>query len=75
MRQAMTMVALGLIPGMVGAWAAGHAVRAFLYGVQALDAAAMWGAGFLLLLVSGAAAMLPAMRAARVDPAETLRAE
>lgn len=75
MRQAMTMVAVGLIPGMVGAWAAGHAVRAFLYGVQALDGLALGGAGILLLLVSAAAAALPAMRAAQVNPAETLRAE
>jgi putative ABC transport system permease protein len=75
MRQATAMVGLGLIPGLVGAWAAGRAVRAFLYGVQPLDGVALGGAGFLLLLVGALAAALPALRAAQVDPAETLRAE
>ena len=33
-RQAGKMVLLGLVPGIAGAWAAGHAVRSFLYGVR-----------------------------------------
>jgi ABC-type antimicrobial peptide transport system permease subunit len=73
--QAGKMVLLGLAFGITGAWAAGHAVRSFLFGVKAPDAVTLSAAGFLLLLVSAAAAFFPAMRAARVDPVETLRAE
>jgi putative ABC transport system permease protein len=74
-RQAEKMVLLGLLPGIAGAWAAGHALRSFLFGVKPLDTETLVAAGALLLLVSGAAAFFPAMRAAQVDPVETLRAE
>ncbi len=73
--QAGKMVLMGLAFGITGAWAAGHAVRSFLFGVKALDAVTLSATGALLLLVSAAAAFVPAMRAARVDPVETLRAE
>lgn len=74
-RQAEKMVLLGLLPGIAGTWAVGHALRSFLFGVTALDAETLLAVGALLLLISGAAAFFPAMRAARVDPVETLRAE
>lgn len=73
--QAGKMVLLGLIPGFAGAWAAGHAVRVFLYGVKALDVETMAVAGTVLALISAAAAFIPAIRAAQVDPVETLRVE
>jgi predicted permease len=69
------MVILGLVPGTFGAWASGRAVHSFLYGVGAFDAETLLAAGTLLLLVCSAASLLPAVRAARVDPAETLRSE
>jgi predicted permease len=75
MRQAGGMALLGLIPGVAGAWAAGYAVRSFLYGVKAFDPVTAGVVGGILLLVIAAAAALPAMRAAQVDPVETLRAE
>ena len=73
--QAGRMVLLGLVPGMAGAWTAGYAVRSFLYGVQALDAESLVGAGAVLLLVSSTATFIPAIRAAHINPAETLRTE
>ncbi len=75
LRQAGTMALLGLVPGIAGAWAAGVAVRSFLYGVRTFDPATASGVAIILLLVMTAAASLPAMRAAQVDPMETLRAE
>ncbi len=75
MSQAGAMALLGLIPGIAGAWAAGYAVRSFLYGVRTFDAATAGVAGVVLVLVFAAAASFPAMRAAKVDPVETLRAE
>ena len=75
LRRAGTMVFFGLIPGIAGAWAAGHAIRSYLYGVRTLDPITLLAVGLLLLLVSVAAAALPALRAAHVDPVETLRAE
>lgn len=74
-RQAGAMVLLGLVPGLIGAWAAGRAVRSFLFGVQVLDPVTLSAAGFVLLLVAAIAAFLPALQAALVDPAETLRVE
>jgi predicted permease len=69
------MVMLGLLLGDFGAWAAGRAVHSFLYGVDPLDVETLLATGTLLLLVCSAASLLPAVRAARVDPAETLRSE
>jgi ABC-type antimicrobial peptide transport system permease subunit len=74
-RQAGKMVLLGLVPGIAGAWVAGYAVRSFLYGVKALDAEALVGAGAVLLLVSSTATFVPAIRATQVDPVEILRTE
>lgn len=75
LRQAGAMVLFGLIPGIAGAWAAGHAVRSFLFGVKVLDPATLAGVALVLLMVAATAAFLPALRAALVDPMETLRAE
>ncbi|SPE27289.1 putative permease [Candidatus Sulfotelmatomonas gaucii] len=74
-RQAGKMILLGLVPGIAGAWAAGHAVRSFLYGVKAFDAETLVAAGAVLLLVAAAAAFIPAIRAAQIDPVDTLRTE
>lgn len=74
-RQAGKMILLGLTAGLAGAWAAGYAVRAYLYQVKALDAEALAGAALVLLLVAGTATVAPALRAAQVDPVETLRTE
>ena len=45
-----------------------------LFGVSRLDAATYLGVAALLSAVAAAACVLPAMRAARVDPASTLKA-
>lgn len=73
--QAGKMVLVGLVFGIAGAWPAGRAVQSLLFGVKALDSLTMSGTAALLLVVSAAAAFFPAMRAAKVDPVETLRAE
>ena len=74
-RQAGAMLLLGLIPGLLGAWAAGYAIRSFLYGVKPLDASTILAAGSVVIVVAAAATLVPAWRAAQVDPAETLRAD
>lgn len=73
--QAAAMVFFGLIPGLIGAWAAGRAVRSFLFGVQALDPVSLFSAGIVLLIVASIAALAPALRAASVDLVETLRVD
>lgn len=71
--QAGRMVLAGIALGVAGAWVAGRAVQSFLFGVKALDAATILATTAVLLAVSAVAACIPAMRAARVDPVETLR--
>jgi predicted permease len=75
MRQAGAMVLFGLVPGVAGAWAAGHAVRSFLFGVKSLDPATLAAVAGVLLVISVAAALVPALRAAMVNPIEALRFE
>ncbi|HWN99399.1 MAG TPA: ABC transporter permease [Blastocatellia bacterium] len=59
--------------GLVAAWPAGRALRSQLYGVGSTDVVALVVALSLLLVTALVAGLGPARRAARVDPAVTLR--
>jgi ABC-type lipoprotein release transport system permease subunit len=50
-------------------------MRAMLFDVAPTDATTFVGVALFLFVVTLAAAYVPARRAARVDPAETLRAD
>src|SRR5439155_21221867 len=74
-RQGMTLTSIGVVGGLGGAMLASRALMTLLFGVSRLDAVTYAGVVGLLLAVSLAACVLPAWRAARVDPSITLRAE
>ena len=75
LRQGLALTAVGVVFGVVGAVLATQAIAALLYGVPRLDPITYLGVIALLVAVGTAACSLPAWRAARVDPATTLRAE
>jgi putative ABC transport system permease protein len=60
---------------LLGATAATQAVAAMLFGISRLDPVTYFGVILLLAVMSAIACAVPAWRAARVDPAITLRAE
>jgi len=74
-RQGMSLTLVGAVMGLMGAAAASKALAALLFGISHLDVGTYLGVTGVLLVVSAAACWLPAWRAARVDPAITLRAE
>jgi ABC-type antimicrobial peptide transport system permease subunit len=67
------LVGAGL--GLVAAAAAGRVVQAMLFGVSPLDALAVTVAPAVILILAVTASVIPARRAARVDPIAALRAE
>lgn len=73
--QGISLIAIGLTAGLLGALAASRAVSSLLYGVGSLDAAALIGALVMLATVAFIACYLPARRASLVDPIEALRTE
>jgi putative ABC transport system permease protein len=75
LRQGMTMTAIGLTTGLIAALAAGRALNAMLFGVTWLDRLTYLGATLLLFAVSAIACLIPARRAASIDPMEALRNE
>ncbi len=75
LRQGITLTAVGVAIGMAGAVAASQAIAAMLFGVSRLDPLTYIGVIGMLLGVSALACWVPASRAARVDPAVTLRSE
>jgi putative ABC transport system permease protein len=74
-RQGMTLTVVGAVIGLVGAVIASQALITLLFGISRLDPVTYLGMIALLLGVSVVACWVPAWRAARVDPAITLRAE
>ncbi len=67
------MVAVGVAVGLLLATAAVRVLSQFLYGIGPYDPVTLVAAVALLLTVALAAAVVPARRAARVDPISVLR--
>jgi putative ABC transport system permease protein len=71
--QSMATSALGVAAGVVGALVATRAIRGMLFGVEATDAVTFIGVTAALVAACLLAAFLPARRATRIDPVESLR--
>ncbi len=75
MRQAATLLAIGLAAGTLMALAAAQAAHSMLFGLKPYDAATLGAAGAALAAVTGIASYVPARRAARMEPVTALREE
>jgi ABC-type antimicrobial peptide transport system permease subunit len=72
-RQAMSWTAAGAVIGVALAAVSTRFLAAFLYGISPADPWTFAGVTLLLLAVACAAAILPAVRASRLDPLVALR--
>jgi len=75
LREAATLLAIGLAAGTALALAAGTAARSMLFGLRPYDPLTLAMAVALLAGVTLVASYLPAMRAAKLDPMVALRDE
>jgi predicted permease len=75
LRGAFWQVSIGLALGIPGAIGAGYLIASQLFGVRPWDPMMLSGATLLLVLAALIAAVIPARRAASVDPMQALRAE
>ncbi|HEY6332629.1 MAG TPA: FtsX-like permease family protein, partial [Blastocatellia bacterium] len=73
--EGMALAAVGVVAGLLGAFALARLASSLLFGVSARDPMTYVMVSIFLLLVSLAASYLPARRATRVDPLSTLRSE
>jgi predicted permease len=74
-RQGLTLASIGVVIGLAAALALSRLISSLLYGITPYDPATLASVTLGLLVVSAVASWLPAMRAARIDPIEALRAE
>jgi predicted permease len=75
MRQGMALAGAGALIGLPGSALSARALGSLLYGVSAGDPWTFLGAPLAVLAATAAACWMPARRAARLDPATTLRSE
>jgi len=74
-RDAAILIAIGIAVGAGLAVASTRFVRTLLYGLSPTDPSTFAAASLLLGLVAMAAALVPAVRASRVNPVDALREE
>jgi putative ABC transport system permease protein len=71
----LRLAGAGTLVGLATSYVAAHMIASFLYGVPTLDLPIFLGAPLLLLAVSVAAALRPAIRATMVNTVDALRSE
>ena len=72
---ALRFVAAGAVVGLGAAWFASRLIASQLFGVSPTDAATYAAVAALVIVAATLATLVPARRAARLDPALALRAE
>lgn len=72
-RQSMAIACAGVIAGLAASLWLTRTLQTFLYGVTPHDTLSFAAVAALLLVVAAAASIVPARRAARVDPVRVLR--
>jgi predicted permease len=75
LRRGLVLAGVGLVAGGAVAAAAAHVLGGLLYGIGVADLAAWGAAAGVVIAVATLANLMPARRAAGVDPTRALRAE
>ena len=73
--EGMKIALLGIGIGLIGGLALGRTVSSLVFGVPVRDPATFTGVAVMLASVALCACVIPALRAARVDPIAALRYE
>jgi predicted permease len=73
LREGLILAVLGSVVGLAGGWWAAGLMRTLLYEVSPSDPMTYTLVAPLLIAVTLLASLIPALRAARVDPVEALR--
>lgn len=75
LQQGLKMTLAGVALGLVGSWILSRVISSQLYGVTSSDLRTYLVVAIVLVCVSLTACIVPAMRAMRVSPMQSLRAE
>ena len=75
MRQGLTLVLIGTVIGLAGAFAASRLLSGVLYGNNSIDITTFTVVPLVLIAVAAIATFAPARRASHVDPAISVRSE
>lgn len=75
LKEGMTLAVAGSVVGFAGSLFVGRAMKSMLYGIGAIDLGAFFAVALVLLAAALAACLIPARRAAKVDPMVALRYE
>jgi putative ABC transport system permease protein len=73
--QGMELAAIGIVAGLLGAFALTRAMTSLLFGVTATDALTFGAVALILAIVAFTATVIPARQAIGVDPMVALREE
>ena len=74
-REGLALACVGLALGLIGAYFVGRGMQSTLFGVGKIDFSVFASVALLLLLAAVIACLVPARRAASVEPMQALRAE
>ena len=75
MRQALVLVVVGIVLGILVSLATGRLIASLLFGVSTTDPATFAFVTLILIIVALIACYVPARRAMKIDPVEALRYE